>query len=194
MEYFYTQEQFDFVRDNCTIDRGELVGLFNKKFGTEKTKMQLSGLCKRKGWLTGRTGRFEKGVASWAAGTKGLLKRNSGSFKKGIRPKNWKPVGSERVHSKNGYILIKTTEPNKWRLKQKVLWEKAHGEIPTDKVVFFKDGNPLNFLLDNLELVTRQELLHLNRSGYGKTPEEYKETLKAIVKVEVKLFELVKTE
>ena len=45
-------------------------------------------------------------------------------FAKGNVPPNHRPVGSERI-SKDGYIEVKVAEPNKWRLKQRVVYEEA---------------------------------------------------------------------
>ena len=50
-------------------------------------------------------------------------------FAKGNVPPNHRPVGSERI-SIDGYIEVKVAEPDKWRLKQRVVYEEAKGESP----------------------------------------------------------------
>ncbi len=192
MSFFYTEEQLAFVRKRKTMPRDKLTAAFNKNFSTTKTKDQIKGLCRRKGWTTGNDGRFKKGHLPHNAGTKGkgICKPNSGSFQKGNKPVNWKSVGSERICSKDGYILIKTAEPRTWRHKHTVIWEAAHGPVSKGDVVIFKDGDVLNCSLDNLIKISRRELLWLNRNGFKKTPPEFKPTLLMLAKINVKAFRL----
>ncbi len=189
---YYTSEQLLFVERYREQVSTVLAVKFNKKFGTKKTAMQLHSLRKRKGWKTGRTGRFEQGHSPHNTGTKGVMKANITSFKKGSRPANWKPVGSERIDLKDGYILIKTKEPRTWRLKHCVVWESIHGPIPADCVIRFLDNNRLNCAIENLKIMSRQEHLYLNRNEYSKTPAELQPTLMAVAKIEVKTFKLQK--
>jgi hypothetical protein len=71
-------------------------------------------------------------------------------------------VGSEVIN--DGYIIIKTSD-NEWKKKHLAIWEKANGPIPKGHVVIFADGNKTNMNLDNLLLVTKQELVVMNRCG-----------------------------
>lgn len=80
-------------------------------------------------------------------------------FKKGQRPVNWKPDGSERVDV-DGYTLIKVN--GKFLLKHKYLWEQVNGPMPKGHAIVFKDGNRFNFNIENLECITRQELMLKN--------------------------------
>lgn len=77
-------------------------------------------------------------------------------FKKNQKAHNHKPVGSEFICKKDGYTYVKIAEPNTWDLKQRVIYKKAFGDIPTEKSVVFADGNKQNFDLDNLVLVDRK--------------------------------------
>lgn len=79
-------------------------------------------------------------------------------FKKGSRPVNYRPVGSERINVE-GYVEVKVAEGKPWRHKQRVVWEEAHGKLPSDVVVSFKDGNKQNCELDNLYLATKADKL-----------------------------------
>ena len=47
-------------------------------------------------------------------------------FRKGNVPATHRPVGTETLRS-DGYIWVKVEEPNKWRLKQRLLWEQHNG-------------------------------------------------------------------
>ncbi len=184
----YTQEQLDFIYKNRGLPRSVLGKLFNEKFRSNRTSTAIKGLCNRFGWLTGRTGWFQKGHKTWNAGTKGLVKKNKGSFQKGQRPGNWRPVGTERVNVE-GYIEVKVAEPNRWRSKHVVVWESKHGKIEKGYVVRFKDNNPLNCNIDNLEKVSRKVHLRLNQCNYVELPAELKPAMKGVVEVEVKIFE-----
>lgn len=92
-------------------------------------------------------------------------------FKKGQPSINRREVGSERVNV-DGYIEIKVAEPNKWKLKHRVIWEKAHGKIPKSCNIQFKDGNPLNCVLKNLYIISRSEQMRTKNSMYARYPQE----------------------
>lgn len=85
------------------------------------------------------------------------------------------PVGSEYVDSSNGYVYVKIKNVRKkgkssfrdnWMLKQRYVYESAHGPIPKGSVIMFLDGNKSNFSLDNLACVTGREFIHLNTLGW----------------------------
>lgn len=188
----YTEEQVAFVYENRMLYLSDLTARFNERFQCDKDKNCINGLRRRHGWLTGRAGQFHAGYKPWNAGMKGkgLYKNNSSScFKKGHKPLNWKPVGSERIDV-DGYVWIKTAEPRTWRMKHVLVWEAKHGRIMPGYIVRFKDNNPLNCDIDNLEMVSRRVHFRLNKSGYTMLPPELKPAAKAIAEVEVKIFEL----
>jgi hypothetical protein len=82
-------------------------------------------------------------------------------FKKGNKPYNWKPVGSERINIE-GYVEVKIAEPRKWELKHRVVWKQINGEFPEGAIVKFKDGNRQNCDIDNLLLTNRLSLCKEN--------------------------------
>jgi len=114
---------------------------------------------------SGKAFRYKKGSVPANKGkkmSKEAYERNKHTmFKKGHIPKNHKPVGYETINI-DGYILIKTKEPNVFELKHRVLWREAYGEIPPGHVIRFKDGNKQNLSLDNLEMVTKAQNLEPN--------------------------------
>lgn len=144
----------------------EIQELMNKKFNLNLTLNQIKGAIGRYKFNTGFTGQFKKGTEPWNKGKKGIWGKGCEKtwFKKGNIPTNYRPVGSERVNV-DGYIEVKIAEPNKWRLKHQVVWEEHNGPIPEGHAVIFGDRNSQNLDINNLILVSRQQLLMLNRNN-----------------------------
>lgn len=194
----YTTEQIRFLRDNYAgRSVVELMAIFNDRFGTDMVLQQIKTAVHNRGITSGRTGCFEKGHKPWNTGTKGqgLTGANVMSFKKGNVPPNRKPLGSERVDKKDGYILIKIAErdphtgfPVRHKHKHVYVWEQDNGPVPEGMVVAFRDSDRLNIEPENLMLVSRAELLRLNQRGYKDTPDELKPSVLALSKLEVKTF------
>lgn len=158
----WTEEELTYLKQ-ITPGRShkEILYLMNSKFGCELRLKQVTGAIKRFKLKTGLTGRFEKGHIPANKGTKGLSKSNKTSYQEGHIPGNYRPVGAERV-SVDGYTEIKVKDPNKWKLKHRVVWEQHYGEIQQGSVVIFADGDKSNVAIENLILVTRNQLLTLN--------------------------------
>ena len=142
----------------------EISILMTDKFAYNFSVQQIKSAMARYNLKTGTTGQFKKGVVSRNKGSKGYMKPNKTSFQKGNIPHNHKPIGSERIGSKDGYTMIKTGEPSKWELKHKFLYERHYGKIEKDSVVIFLDGNKSNFNVSNLKCVTRGQLAILNNN------------------------------
>ena len=188
----YTDDIINFLRE---IAPGktykEIVEIFNKKYDLEMTTEKLSSLFGRKKIKTGTTGCFRKGFIPWNKGVKGYIGANKTSFKKGNKPANWKPVGSERIDS-NEYTLIKVAEPNKWVFKHRLIYEQKYGEISKGSVIIFADGNKNNLSIDNLLCVTREELKVLNRCRLISSVPELTKTGLNVAKLKIKLAEIRK--
>ncbi|HIG0358899.1 MAG: HNH endonuclease signature motif containing protein [Clostridium sp.] len=166
MAYQYTKEQIKFITKNVKgRSNKELTKIFNNNFGLSLKVSQIKSLKKNRKLDSGLNGQFKKGQEPWNKGIKGLYAKGCEKtwFKKGSTPINHRPVGSERI-TVDGYTEIKVEEPNKWRLKQQLIWEKYNGPVPKGYVVIFGDGDQHNFNPDNLILVSRQQLLILNRN------------------------------
>lgn len=99
-------------------------------------------------------------------------------FKKGRPSINQRPVGAERVNV-DGYVEVKVAEPNKWRLKHRVVWEAAYGEIPRGYNIQFRNGNRQDLRLDNLYMISRAEQCAKENSFHARYPEE----LKAVIRL-----------
>lgn len=169
--HIWTQEQKDFVKEHYTsgkYSRKEVAELINKKFNLDLTDLQIKSIARKLKIKSGRTGQFEKGCTVWNKGMKGLqLGGEAGWFKKGQTPLNYREIGSERICSKDGYVLIKVANDGpfhkRWRHKHQVIWEKHNGPIPDNHVVIILDGNKQNLTIDNLALISRKDLLNMNR-------------------------------
>lgn len=116
------------------------------------------------------TGQFKTGHMTWNKGVKGLRMSPGTEFKKGQRARNWVPVGSETERNdksgrRRGYVKI--GEPNKWRERAIVVWERHHGrKLPRGHVVHHRDRNSLNDSPDNLEALTRAAHLNEHRHEF----------------------------
>jgi hypothetical protein len=85
----------------------------------------------------------------------------------------YQPIGTERL-SKEGYLQRKVNDAlprhSRWRAVHILLWESVNGPLPEGCAVIFRDGNKENITQDNLECVTRAELMHRN-SVHNSGPE-----------------------
>lgn len=165
MGQVFSTEQVDFLREKASgrsIDALRL--LFNKRFGLDYGYNRIRTACKSRGICCGVVTRFKPGHVPHNKGKKFAFGGQETQFKKGQRPVNYRPVGSERV-SVDGYTEVKIADPKTWKMKHVVEWEKENGPVPKGHVVIFADGNKTNFALDNLLLITRRVLAVINKRG-----------------------------
>ena len=177
MLHNYTQEEKEFFMEYTSgHSYKEIQQEFIRRFGWEINRNQIKGRISRYKLNTGLNGHFKKGCTPHNKGKKmspeTYKKIQNTMFKKGrISPKS-RPVGSERIDSKDGYILVKVAEPNKWQMKHQYVWEQHHGKVRDGYVVIMLDGNRLNTDITNLKCIRRRELLIMNRNGLrGQTAE-----------------------
>lgn len=164
MAHIWTTEEKEYLKQ---VVKGksykEIAGLMSIRFGHEFNDGQIKNAINRYKLNTGRNGQFAKGQAAWNKGTKGATGANRTSFKKGDRPHNYKPVGSERI-SKDGYVEVKISEPGKWKPKHLIIWEEKNGPVPKGSCIIFGDGDKTNLDVNNLMLISRKQLLFLNNN------------------------------
>ena len=151
------------------ISNKEIAGIIGCTSNAITSRAFMLGFKKSPEYLTGVQYRFKKGSVPPNKGTKGVSKPNSGSFKKGIKAHNKRPIGSERINV-YGYIEIKIEEPKKWNLKHRVVWEKHNGPIPKNYNVQFINGNKQDVRIENLRLVSYEENMREN-SIYNYPPD-----------------------
>lgn len=146
-------------------------------------------------------GRFEKGHISHNKDKKwneymskeGQLNSRKTTFKKGNKPANWVPIGTERI-GKGGYIEIKLQDGklNKnWEGKHRHLYKKYYGEIPKNHIVIFADGNIRNFDKENLIVITKNENARLNQNKLRFDDAEITKSAINLTKLMIKTNEIV---
>ena len=173
--HIWTIEEKEYLIQICKKnDYDTILKMMNNKFKYSFDRKQIISFMKRnklKSEAIKNNGRFSKGMTPWNKGLSYQPNNKETRFKKGHITSNYRQVGEERINI-DGYIEIKVAEPNKWRLKHRVIYEKHHGEIPKDHVVIFADGNKMNFKIDNLVLISRYQLLVLNKNNLIKNETE----------------------
>ncbi|WP_275347497.1 HNH endonuclease signature motif containing protein [Xenorhabdus bovienii] len=186
----YTAEMESWMKANYLLPLGELTARFNQHFVVNRSNEAINGLRKRLGLRTGRSGQFCKGHRPFNAGTKGLSKPNAGSFKKDQAAWNKRNVGAERVNV-YGYTELKVAEPNIWRPKHHVIWEKHHGKRPKGTILTFKDGNTQNCQIDNLLMLTHKEHGVIN-NYYHAVSVEHKPTAINLARIKIAVASRIK--
>lgn len=142
----------------------------------------------------GKTTRFSKGHVTFNIGKKQteymspemIECTKATQFKKGHLPHNHKQVGHQRV-TVDGYIEVKVGEPKRFVLLHRWLWKIWNGPIPKGYVITFKDGNPQNCNIDNLECISQKEHMANN------TIQRYPDELKEVIRLQSKLNKIIKT-
>ena len=89
-------------------------------------------------------------------------------FKKGQRAGNHLPVDTVRIRRRRTRddvrAWVKVAEPNVWRMRAVVEYEKVHGPVPKGHVVHHVDEDSLNDDPSNLRALTRAEHLAVHSS------------------------------
>lgn len=177
MGHKWTKEEIEFVRKiypDCT--NKEISKMLKEKFGIEVTKQMLTRARNRYkfGYKKQNPGCFTKGFTPWNKGrpmsSETWEKIKDTTFKKGNKTWNTRSVGSERVDV-DGYIYVKTAEPDKWELKHRVVWEKHNGKLKKGFNVVFLDGNRQNCNIENLRAVTRRHCAAMSKKQRWKVGE-----------------------
>lgn len=186
----FRTDELAFIEANSTLPRKELAAKFAARFGrADVTAEQIHSLCKRKGWLTGRTGQFRAGErrpdhpARKGVSAPGCEK---GWFKKGHRnataQSRHQPIGAERI-TPDGYLSRKINDDlplhRRWKSVHVINWEEMHGAVPKGHRLKCVDGNKANCAAENWIAIPFSMAPLLNRRDYDTAPDEVKPTILA---------------
>ena len=195
----WTQKELKYLVDRYPHDQSKdiakhlgrsICGVYGKahNLGLNKSEAFLndhkkSGRCRM--IEHGKVTRFKKGDKPWNTGKKVEIKGRMSEtfFKKGNLPKNTLHDGAITIRSLKGrkYKWIRL-DLAKWDLLHRVLWRRHYGKIPKGLNVQFKDGDPMNCQIDNLELVTKREAMR--RNTIHRYPPEVKTAIRTISKLD----------
>ena len=173
-------------------EESEIRAMFLEKFSIELSESQIGNFKNKYKIYSGTHGGcFKKGQVPMNKGKKMspevYEKVKHTMFHKGHTPVNHRPVGSERINV-DGYTEIKVAEPNKWKLKQRLVYEEYYGvTLTSNDVIIFLDGNKQNLDIKNLYKMTRAALVRYNQDGlYSDNPEQSRAAANvAILKSEI---------
>lgn len=161
----YTPNQINYLRNIAPGRAHKLITeMFNKKFNQDRTEEGISSIMHENCIKTGNTGWFEKGRL----------------------PENILPVGTE-VMREDGYIYVKIKEQNIWKQKHHIIWEKLNGPVPNGYAILFADTNRANFDINNLILVSKAQVLQMNRYDLIKEDAELTRTGIIIADIHLKM-------
>ena len=191
----YSTAELAFLEDRKAMPRRELHFAFVAEFGRDDVSLgNLKAMMKRKGWLTGRDGTFNKGHVPANKGKKMPYNEASARnwFKPGHLPKNYCGPGHERVCERTGYVIMIVAETNPWTggdtrpvHKHKWLWEQAHGAVPEGMVLKCLDGDRTNTDPSNWEPVPKGMVPRLSlKRGYDDAPEELRPLIMTVTRLE----------
>lgn len=152
-----------------------------------------------KGDNRGAKTRFKPGDVPFTKGKKQLefmseeaIERTKASrFQKGSLPHNTKFNGavSIRKDKKSGrkYKWIRVNQ-NEWHMLHIVVWRESNGDVPSDHLICFKDNNPMNCDLTNLECIPKED--HMKKNTIHRFPEDLKEVIYLTTRLKIKLKKL----
>ncbi|SQF64319.1 HNH endonuclease [Actinobacillus pleuropneumoniae] len=191
MPTIYSKAELEFIKENCKLGRDELSQLCSKRFQRAISPNAIRKICSRYGFYSDHSGGFRKGQNSWKDGKPAVMIPKNG-FKKGIPPVLKKKLNTERRQGKA--IWVKVAEPDVWMSRAEYVWRQHHGQVPSDKVIWHIDGNQENDSIDNLTLLSRLELLQINRLQPKKQPPAYRKTLELCGRIKAVVIEANKHE
>ena len=133
-------------------------------------------------------GRFRPGERPWNFGTKGVMKRNRGSFGGPMHPggKIPHPIGAKYWNAHDREVFMKTSRPSpwagryadhlsmhksSWRAERLENFERIHGPVPRGLQV--RRLVPLCNCVDNLVLITQRVGALLNRGLWCRPPKRW---------------------
>lgn len=166
----YSEEERDFIR--CYA-RGhgvkEITAEFNVRFDSGVKESQIKSYLDNNKISTGRNMRFRNGMIPHNKGKKMAPETYSKCaptmFQKGKDNGRAMPVGTVRARggrNRKAYLYEKVADPNVWKLKHVLEWERHNGPVPEGNVLIFADGDTGNTDIENLIMITKAQLGIMN--------------------------------
>lgn len=150
MKNKYTKEFECFVRENISkYTKEDFILLVENKYKIKMSKHALKSYLRRHN-----------------------IKERYIDFKENMKRATQKhKIGAERM-TKDG-IVIKVANPDVWRRKSRVMYEKYHNcKLSDDDYILFLNGNRNDFSKENLFKSTNREKCYLHNWGtFSKNPE-----------------------
>ena len=154
----------------ANTSNAQLAVLLDRSVSSIKNRSNILGIKKSEPYMlrVASETRFSRGLVPWNKGRKfpSSGRSHETQFQKGQKPHNWVPIGSERI-TKDGYLQRKMTDTGS-SLKDFVpvhhlVWiEHTSQPVPKGHALTFKDGNKRNLDPNNLELLSRADLMRRN--------------------------------
>ena len=183
----YRPEELAWIKVRAELPRREMWLSFCEVWGRDDVRLSnINALCKRQGWMTGRTGYFTKGTTPHNKGHRmapEVRARCAGTmFRKGNKSGRAeameKPLGYERL-TPEGYIQRKVNNDRpfnrRWKLVHRINWEAVNGPVPNGYALKCRDGNKANVAAENWEAIPRALLPRLAGGRWGRMPYDHAE-------------------
>lgn len=187
----YSKAELDFIQKNCQLGRDELSQLCSEKFHRNISPNAIRKICSRYGFFSEYKGGFKKGQNAWLNGKPNTIKPKNG-FKKGQSPVVKKALGTER--KQGSVVWVKVAEPDIWISRAEYVWKQHYGDIPEGKVLWHIDGNQENDGIGNLTLLSRLELLQINRLQPNKADVSHRKTIELCGRIKAQIIEVKKND
>ena len=163
-----TKDKKTFIELYPDTSNKKLGILFNRAKSTIQRYARKYKVSKSDHYMENQPSRYKLGNVPDSKDKKGIHNSPATEFKPGHVPVNHKPVGtiSIRNNTKRNhcYKYIKIAEMNVWKEYHLYIYEKEYSPIPKGEILIFRDGNSMNFVLKNLELINAQKHMDRNRN------------------------------
>lgn len=181
----YSAEELEWIEEHKELPRAESYSMFCIRWQRDDVSLQnYKALYNRRGWKTGRTGRFSGGMTPHNKGKlmppETRAKCVATMFKPGNVPHTYRGHGHERIDSRDGYVVMIVDEKNPWTgadtrpvHKHRYLWEQKNGPLPKDHVLKCLDGDKTNTDPANWEAIPRALLPRLAGGRHGFLPYDH---------------------
>ena len=150
----YTKEFEDFFKDNISkYTKEDFISLLENKYKIKMSKDALKSYIRR------------HNVKERYVDYKEYMVRGTAKHS----------IGAERM-TKDG-IIVKVAQPNVWRRKSRVMYEKYHNcKLSYDDYILFLNGDRNDFSKENLFKSTNQEKCYLHNWGTSSKNKELTKT------------------